>query len=205
MFLGAYILYGKIWSAPWKLYSTFYIEERHGFNKCTLQLFLKDQLKQLFLLFALLGPLSAAFLWIIIKTGDHFVLYVSVFVIAVSVVMMVVVPLFIMPLFYKFTELPEEHSQLRSQISDIAKKIEFPLKKIQVMDGSTRSSHSNAFVYGFWKIKKKVVLFDNLLKEVGNEKLSDEEITAIVCHELGHWKFSHSLFNFLIVQLYLIF
>ncbi|CAL1273872.1 unnamed protein product [Larinioides sclopetarius] len=100
---------------------------------------------------------------------------------------------FIAPLFDKFTPLPE--GTLRTRIEELAKSISFPLKKLYVVEGSKRSSHSNAYFYGFYK-NKRIVLFDTLIKTGCN----NDEILAVLAHELGHWKLNHVLKNLIIAQ-----
>jgi len=111
-----------------------------------------------------------------------------------SVFMMTIVPVFIMPLFNKYE--PLEEGNLKKEIYALAEKLNYPLKNLFVMDGSKRSSHSNAFMFGFGK-NKRIVLFDTLLTQVYND-----EILAILGHELGHWKLGHTLSNFAITQVY---
>jgi STE24 endopeptidase len=108
--------------------------------------------------------------------------------------MMTIVPEYIMPLFNKYEPLDE--SDLKTKIYGLADKLSFPLTKLFVMDGSKRSSHSNAFMFGFGK-NKRIVLYDTLMNQV-----STDEILAILGHELGHWKLGHTLSNFVVTQLY---
>ena len=108
--------------------------------------------------------------------------------------MMTIAPTFIMPLFNKYEPLPD--SNLKTRIYALADRLQYPLTKLFVMDGSKRSSHSNAFMFGFGK-NKRIVLFDTLMEQV-----SDDEILAILGHELGHWKLGHTLSSFVITQLY---
>merc|ERR1719512_78646 len=107
---------------------------------------------------------------------------------------MTIYPVFIMPLFNKYEPLQE--GQLKDSIYALAGKLKYPLTKLFVMDGSKRSSHSNAFMFGFGK-NKRIVLFDTLMDQV-----SDDEILAILGHELGHWKLGHTMQNFIITQMY---
>merc|ERR1712232_235763 len=99
-----------------------------------------------------------------------------------------------MPLFNKYE--PLEEGNLKKEIYALAEKLNYPLKKLFVMDGSKRSSHSNAFMFGFGR-NKRIVLFDTLMNQV-----HDDEILAILGHELGHWKLGHTLTNFVVTQLY---
>jgi len=108
--------------------------------------------------------------------------------------MMSVYPSFIMPMFNKFTPLPD--GELKDRIVSLCKGIDYPLKKMYIIDGSKRSSHSNAFMFGFGS-NKRIVLFDTLLDQVDND-----EIVSIVGHELGHWALSHTMYNFIITQVY---
>lgn len=105
---------------------------------------------------------------------------------------MMIFPSFIQPLFNKFT--PLEDGSLKKKIDALAVRLEFPLKKLFVVDGSKRSSHSNAYFFGFFN-NKRIVIFDTLI-----EKSSEEEVVAVLAHELGHWYFNHILSNLLIVQ-----
>ena len=108
---------------------------------------------------------------------------------------MTLVPVLIMPLFNKYEPLPD--GDLKKRIYDLAGTLNYPLTKLFVMDGSKRSSHSNAFMFGFGK-NKRIVLFDTLLDQV-----EDDEILAILGHELGHWKLGHTLANLVVTQTYM--
>jgi STE24 endopeptidase len=194
LFLGFVTVVGTVTSLPFELYSTFQIERKHGFNKQTIGLFFVDKVKSL-LLSAVIGAPFASLLLYIIKTGGkYFYLYVWVFLFIFSVVMMTLVPVVIMPMFNKYEPLPE--GTLKTRIYELAGKLKYPLTKLFVMDGSKRSSHSNAFMFGFGK-NKRIVLFDTLLTQV-----REDEILAILGHELGHWKLGHTLTNFATTQLY---
>jgi STE24 endopeptidase len=131
----------------------------------------------------------------IIKTGGkYFYVYVWVFLFIFSIIMMTLVPVVIMPMFNKYEPLPE--GTLKTRIYALADQLKYPLTKLFVMDGSKRSSHSNAFMFGFGK-NKRIVLFDTLLTQV-----KEDEILAILGHELGHWKLGHTLSNFVTTQVY---
>jgi STE24 endopeptidase len=96
----------------------------------------------------------------------------------------IIYPDVVAPLFNKFEELPP--TQLRTKILQLSEKVNFPLTKIFVMDGSRRSHHSNAYLFGIWK-NKRIVLYDTLLL-----KLNDDEVVSVVAHEIGHWKYRHA-------------
>ena len=152
IFLGLNVALGTVTSLPLELYSTFCIEKKHGFNKQTIGLFVSDKVKGLILTAVIGGPFVALLLKIIDMGGPHFYMYVWAFVFTFSVFMMSVYPVLIMPLFNKYEALPE--GELKKRIYALAEKLEFPLTKLFVMDGSKRSSHSNAFMFGFFKNKR---------------------------------------------------
>mmetsp|Transcript_14978 Transcript_14978/g.31760 ORF Transcript_14978/g.31760 Transcript_14978/m.31760 type:complete len:507 (-) Transcript_14978:31-1551(-) len=195
VFLMFTTIIGTVTSLPFELYSTFQIEKKHGFNKQTIGLFVTDKIKGLILTAVFGGPFTALLLKIIKMGGDNFYIYVWAFTFVFSVIMMTLVPVVIMPLFNKYEKLPE--GSLKDQIYALAGRLEFPLTKLFLMDGSKRSSHSNAFMFGFFK-NKRIVLFDTLMQQV-----HDDEILAILGHELGHWKMGHTVTNFVISQLYM--
>ena len=174
----------EIIDLPFEYYLTFILEEHFGFNKTTLKTFIKDQIKT-FILFLLILPIVISLLvYIIIKGGKYFYIFTEIFAIIFMFIFMWVYPNFIQPLFNKFKEL--EDGDLKKGIMDLAKRVNFPLKKIYEMDESQRSSHSNAYLYGFWK-NKRIVLYDTLIKN-----LEKKEIEGVLGHELGHWAKWHS-------------
>jgi len=130
-----------------------------------------------------MNPILLGLLYVIEIGGKYFYIYVEIFVILVAFIMITIYPHLIAPLFNKFTEL--EDGELKEKIKKLAEQVNFPLTKIFVVDGSKRSSHSNAYFFGLGK-NKRIVLFDTLLKQ-----MNDEEILAILCHELGHWTYGH--------------
>lgn len=194
IFLLITTIVGTFTALPFELYSTFQIERKHGFNKQTMGLFFTDKIKSLVLTFFIGGPFLALLLHIIKIGGEYFYLYVWMFMLCFSVFMMTIVPVVIMPLFNKYETLPD--GDLKRKIYELAASLKYPLTKLFVMDGSKRSSHSNAFMYGLGS-NKRIVLFDTLMTQV-----SDDEILAILGHELGHWKLGHTLSNFIVTQLY---
>lgn len=198
------------------LYSNFVLEEKHGFNKMTFGLWLSDLVKSELISYVFGGLLIPLLIWVVNSTGEKFYLYAWGTCQMLIFAFMWIYPNFIQPLFNKFEELKDE--ELRKRIYDLAAEHEFPLTKLFQIDGSKRSSHSNAYFFGFWKFKR-IVLFDTLLKdredenakkegedtkkeedednikkdEKPKEKLYDHnEVLAILCHELGHWKFNHT-------------
>ncbi|KAF1982345.1 hypothetical protein K402DRAFT_457359 [Aulographum hederae CBS 113979] len=184
VFFFAFSITDTILSLPLSYYQSFVLEEKYGFNKMTVSLWLTDLVKSQALGIALGGPIGAAFLAIIKKTGDAFFFYLWLFMLTVQLVAITIYPIVIVPLFNKLT--PLEPGSLKESIDALAGKLKFPLSELQVIDGSKRSSHSNAYFTGLpWK--KKIVIFDTLL-----EQSSDEEVVAVLAHELGHWKMGHT-------------
>ncbi|XP_047937597.1 CAAX prenyl protease 1 homolog [Salvia hispanica] len=190
-FLAGFMLSFKITYLPFSLYLTFVIKARHGSNNQTLLLFFKDMIKEIILAIVICPPIVAAIITIVQKGGPYLAIYLWGFMLIVSLIMMTVYPVLIAPLFNKFTPLPE--GELKTKIENLASSLKFPLEKLFVVDGSTRSSHSNAYMYGFFK-NKRIVLYDTLIQLSNNE----EEVVAAVAHELGHWKLNHTVYTFFI-------
>ncbi|KAF3819975.1 hypothetical protein GH733_015484, partial [Mirounga leonina] len=230
VFLLLATLFSALTGLPWSLYNTFVIEEKHGFNQQTLGFFMKDAVKKFIVTQCILLPVSSLLLYIIKIGGDYFFIYAWLFTLVVSLVLVTIYADYIAPLFDKFTPLPE--GKLKQEIEVMAKSIDFPLTKVYVVEGSKRSSHSNAYFYGFFK-NKRIVLFDTLLEEysvlnkdileepgmeprkdgegdseeikakVKNKKqgCKNEEVLAVLGHELGHWKLGHTVKNIIISQM----
>ncbi|MEQ9309341.1 MAG: M48 family metallopeptidase [Balneolaceae bacterium] len=184
LFFIVILMVGKsIISLPFSIYSTFVIEERFGFNKTTPKTFIIDLLKGL-MLGAIIGiPLLAGILAFFMYTGEWAWLYAWLAVTLFTLMMQYIAPTWIMPLFNKFT--PLEEGELRTAIEEYTEKIDFPLQGLFVIDGSKRSSKSNAFFTGFGK-NKRVALYDTLI-----ENHSVPELVAVLAHEIGHYKKKH--------------
>lgn len=182
-YLGSLIIANSIISMPFSIYQTFVIEEKYGFNKTTAKTFILDILKGLALGIALGLPLLAALLYILQYLGDQAWLYGWITVILFTLIIQFIAPRWIMPLFNKFE--PLEDGDLRDKIMEYAKSVSFSLKNIFVMDGSKRSSKSNAFFTGFGK-NKRIALFDTLINNH-----TTGELVAILAHEIGHYKKKH--------------
>jgi len=220
-------VFSTITGLPFSIYSTFVVEEKHGFNKQTPGFYAKDQVKKFFVGQVIQAPILAGIIKIVFWGGDYFFVYLWFFAVAMTMFLMTIYPDLIAPLFDKYTPMPE--GELRTQIEALAASVEFPLYKLYVVEGSKRSSHSNAYFYGFFKFKR-IVLFDTLLEEAERLKLKTEEtkeeeateekegtkkatgcnnaeIVAVLGHELGHWKMNHVLKNIVIgqVQIFLMF
>ncbi|KAN0078080.1 Peptidase family M48 domain containing protein [Tylopilus felleus] len=170
-------------STPLSVYQTFVLEEKHGFNKTSPTLYVTDLLKGWLLAFAIGGPFLAVFLYVFKWAGDRFVPWLMAFMLAFQIVMIVLYPTVIQPLFNKLSPLPA--GDLRAKTEALARKLKFPLKHVYEIDGSKRSSHSNAYFFGLpWS--KHIVIFDTLIKES-----KPDEIEAVLAHELGHWYHMH--------------
>jgi len=167
---------------PWEWYAQFRLEERFGFNKSTVKLWIVDKLKGVLVGFALGYPLLVLILWLVGLTTWWWLWAFAAFFVF-QLVMMVVYPMFIMPLFNKFEELPE--GELRTALFALGNRTGFRAKTILVMDGSKRSGHSNAFFTGFGRFRR-VVLFDTLI-----EQLSQRQLEGVLAHEIGHYKLGH--------------
>jgi STE24 endopeptidase len=168
---------------PLALYRTFVIEERFGFNRMTLGLFLSDLVKQALIGIVLGVPLLLAVLWLMEQMGRYWWLYVWVVWTAFFLLLMMIYPAVILPLFNKFTPVPE--GELASRIGALLERCGFKSRGLFVMDGSKRSSHGNAFFAGVGA-GKRIVLFDTLVS-----RLNPPEVEAVLAHELGHYKLRH--------------
>lgn len=194
LFVILMTLIDTLTSLPFNLYSTFVVEQKHGFNKSTLGLFIQDKLMTLGLTFVISFPVLGAIVYLVRIGGPYFYFYVWFFLFLFSLVMMTIYPTLIAPLFNKYTKL--EDGPVKTAIEDLAKQVSFPLTNLFSVDGSKRSGHSNAYFYGFFK-NKRIVLYDTLLKQV-----ELPELLAILGHEIGHWKLWHTIQGLAIAQMY---
>jgi STE24 endopeptidase len=185
MFIAILGAFKAVISIPFSIYDTFVIEQRFGFNKTTVRTFVMDHIKGLFIAVILGVPLLSAVLWLFEYAGNMAWLYGWIAVTVYSLIIHYVAPNWIMPLFNKFKAL--EDGRLKEAIFDYARSIKFPLDNVYVMDGSRRSSKSNAFFTGFGK-NRRIVLFDTLIARHTNE-----ELVSVLAHEMGHYKKKHIL------------
>lgn len=189
-FFGILFLANDLLSTPFALYDTFIIEQGFEFNKVTPKIFIFDKLKG-YLLSALIG---GGLLYLIISIYNFSAPYFWLIAFSVVTVFSLFMSLFyselIVPLFNKQTPLPD--GELRTEIEKFAVKSNFKLKNIFVIDGSKRSTKANAYFTGFGP-KKRIVLYDTLM-----DKLSTDEIVAVLAHEVGHYKHKHTLKNMLV-------
>jgi STE24 endopeptidase len=174
---------GFLVGLPLSLYRTFVIEAKFGFNKLTWKLWLGDLVKSTLLGAAIGGPLLYAVLWLMDVMGSRWWLYVWALWLGFNLLVLFLYPTVIAPLFNKFTPLADE--SLKTRIEALLARCGFSSSGLFVMDGSKRSGHGNAYFTGFGQAKR-IVFFDTLL-----EKLTPDEIEAVLAHELGHFKHRH--------------
>jgi STE24 endopeptidase len=168
---------------PFDWHAQFRLEQKFGFNTTTPKIWWMDRLKGLSLAVVLGYPLLVLILKIVQWTGTRWWLWAWVVLLAFQFLMLVLAPVLIMPLFNKFTPLPE--GSLRQRLLELARRTQFRAQSIQLMDGSKRSRHSNAFFTGFGRFRK-IVLFDTLVQQ-----LTEPELEAVLAHEIGHYKQKH--------------
>lgn len=185
LFVVGLSVVSSVLDIPFDYYATFRIEEKYGFNKTTRRVYWLDTVKELFLSLVLGGVLLALVVWFYTWAGTYFWLYAWGAVTLFSVFMAMFYSQLIVPLFNKQTPLQE--GSLRNKIQAFAGKVGFKLDNIYVIDGSKRSTKANAYFTGLGP-KKRVVLYDTLIDE-----LTEEEIVAVLAHEVGHYKKRHTL------------
>lgn len=168
---------------PTSLYATFVIEEKFGFNKSSLAQFFKDQAISLMLVAVIGAPVLALLIWVMDSIGSLWWLYAWAILMLISLLMSWLFPTLIAPLFNKF--IPLEDGELNNRIQGLLSRCGFSSKGIYVMDGSKRSGHGNAYFTGFGS-NKRIVFYDTLI-----DSLDDEELEAVLAHELGHFKCKH--------------
>ena len=181
--LAAFVTVGSLLDLPFTLYQTFVIEDRFGFNKTSLKLWLQDFAKSL-LLSALIGlPFITLVIWMMGATGPWWWLWVWGVWMGFNLLALLIYPTWIAPIFNKFQ--PLEDPNVKERVSQLMARCGFTSKGFYVMDGSKRSAHANAYFTGFGA-SKRVVFYDTLLAQ-----LSPPEVDAVLAHELGHFKHRH--------------
>ena len=188
--IGAFTLIDWLIELPFALYSTFRLEQRFGFNKITPQLYVADTLKSFAIAMVIGTPLLALILWIMQVAGGMWWLWAWGALTAFQLVAMVVYPMLIAPIFNKFEPLTDE--AVIARVQSLMQRCGFRAKGFFVMDGSRRSAHSNAYFTGFGA-GKRVVFYDTLL-----ERLSGDELEAVLAHELGHFAHRHLVKNIVV-------
>ncbi|CAH0040647.1 unnamed protein product [Clonostachys solani] len=197
VFLLGILFFQQILNIPSQLYYHFVVEEKFGFNKQTIGLFFTDLVKTNLITVVLLPPITAAFLAIIQWTGNQFFFWLFLFTGFLQIFMLAAYPTFIVPLFNKLTPLPD--GELKTGVENLAASIKYPLSDLYIIDGSKRSSHSNAYLAGLpWK--KHIALFDTLVDDC-----TDKEILAVLGHELGHWQLGHTTKTLCVSQAHMLY
>ena len=189
-FFGVIMIASDVIGIPFQWYSTFVIEEKYGFNKTTVKTFILDKLKGYLLGAAIGGVLLSVLLYLIQTIGPNFWIWFGLIAAAFILLVNMFYTSLFLPLFNKLTPLGD--GDLKNSIEAFAKKVNFPLNNIFVMDGSKRSAKANAFFSGIGK-KKKIVLYDTL---IANH--TTEELVAVLAHEVGHFKKKHIVWSYLI-------
>jgi STE24 endopeptidase len=189
IFFGIIMLGSDLLTTPFSYYKTFVIEENFGFNKTSMNTFILDKIKGWLMLVIVGTGILSLILWFYEVTGTNFWLYTWALVTIFSVFMNMFYSKLVVPLFNK--QVPLECGDLRDKIAAYAATVGFKLNKIFVIDGSKRSTKANAYFSGFGS-EKRVTLYDTLIKD-----LDEEEIVAVLAHEIGHYKRKHIIFNLL--------
>lgn len=187
VFFGIIMIGSDLLNTPFSYYQTFVIEEKFGFNKTTIKTFITDKLKGWVMIIVFGGGIVAMVLWFFEWMGTSFWLYTWGLITIFTVFMNLFYSKLIVPLFNK--QEPLEEGSLKTKIESYAKNVGFELKNIFVINGSKRSTKANAYFSGFGK-EKRVTLYDTLIND-----LEEDEIVAVLAHEVGHYKKNHILFN----------
>jgi STE24 endopeptidase len=182
-FIFSVSVISAILNLPFSLYQTFITEERFGFNHTTIKTWVLDLVKTALLIIIIGVPLVAAILWLMNQAGENWWVYAWLLWVSFSLIMIWAYPAFIAPIFNKFNQL--EDASMRTRIEELLGRCGFQSQGVFVVDGSRRSSHGNAYFTGFGK-NKRIVFYDTLL-----DSLSEEEVEAVLAHELGHFKRNH--------------
>ena len=190
IFFGIIGFASDLINIPFSCYDTFVIEKKYGFNTMTIRTFITDHIKSWFIALLIGIPVLGLITWVYYKTGKNFWLYAWGLITILSVFINLFYSELIVPLFNK--QVPLQEGTLRAQIELFAQKTGFKLKNIFIIDGSKRSTKANAYFSGFGP-KKRIVLYDTLQNE-----LTEEEIVAVLAHEIGHYKKKHVLFSLLL-------
>jgi STE24 endopeptidase len=191
--LATIVIVGALIDLPLRVWRTFGVEARFGFNRTTPGLFVADQLRAGALLLILGAPLAAIILWLMQAAGAGWWLYAWAVWLGFNLLMVWAWPAFIAPLFNRFT--PLEDTGLRTRIEALLERCGFASNGVFVIDGSRRSGHGNAYFSGLGR-NKRIVFFDTLL-----EQLDADEVEAVLAHELGHFRHHHIAKNIALMAL----
>ena len=187
IFFGIIIVGSDIISIPFSLYKTFVIEEKFGFNKATKKIFFLDKIKGLLMTIILGGSILSIITWFYEFTGNYFWIYSWLLISSFSVFLNMFYSKLIVPLFNKQTIL--EEGDLKNDIIKYVNSVGFKAHDIYVLNGSKRSTKANAYFSGFGN-QKRITLYDTLINDLEND-----EIVAVLAHEVGHYKRKHIFYN----------
>ncbi|WP_047245870.1 M48 family metallopeptidase [Maribacter thermophilus] len=187
IFFGIILIGSDLLSTPFSYYQTFVIEEKFGFNKTTLKTFISDKLKGWLIIIIVGGLILSMVIWFFQWAGTDFWIYTWLLVAVFTIFMNLFYSKLIVPLFNK--QEPLQNGSLKEKIESYANKVGFELNNIFVINGSKRSTKANAYFSGFGK-EKRVTLYDTLIND-----LEEDEILAVLAHEIGHYKKKHIIFN----------
>ncbi|WP_208595978.1 M48 family metallopeptidase [Desulfonatronovibrio hydrogenovorans] len=182
-FMIAALILISLPGVPLEYYNRFNLEERFGFNRSTVRLWVTDKFKGLVISLVLGMPVLCLIIFLVMNLGDLWWLWAFLALFIFQLIMMVLYPMIILPWFNKLTPLPQ--GELRQRLMNLADRTGFKARTIQVMDGSKRSGHSNAFFTGFGRFRR-IVLFDTLI-----DQMKEDELEAVLAHEIGHYKKGH--------------
>ncbi|MBN2651783.1 MAG: M48 family metallopeptidase [Spirochaetales bacterium] len=195
-FIFIMMIFFKAVALPFIFYSHFILEKRYGFNKMSILLFVKDAVLRGIVYAFIFFPLIGACILFVENTGVNWWIYAFCLFAIYKLILTIVYPVFVAPLFNKYYPLPD--GELKDALSDLARKLNFKTKGIYLMDGSRRSMHFNAYFTGLGK-SRRVVFYDTLV-----EKLTVDEVVAILAHEIGHAK-NNDVLTSLVVDIFIAF
>ncbi|MBD0849969.1 M48 family metallopeptidase [Maribacter arenosus] len=190
VFFATIMIGSDVITMPFGYYKTFVIEERFGFNKTSKTTFFLDKIKGYVMMAIIGGGITAIIIWFFEWAGTNFWIYAWVVVALFTLFMNLFYSRLIVPLFNK--QQPLDEGSLKSKIQEYAHKVGFEIKNIFVIDGSKRSTKANAYFSGFGR-EKRVTLYDTLIND-----LDEDEIVAVLAHEVGHYKRNHIIFNIVV-------
>lgn len=193
LFIAVLALLSDLASIPFQVYRVFVLEARYGFNTMTLGTYLADKIKGYALALVVGGPLVAAVLFFFREFGPQAWLFAWLLTVAVSAGLQYLAPKVILPLFNRFS--PMQEGEMRKAIEDYVQSQDYKVKDVYVIDGSRRTTKGNAFFAGLGATKR-VALYDNLVRSQDKD-----EITAVIAHEVGHYKMKHIVKGFVIAAM----
>ena len=185
----------SILDIPFDLYTTFKIENKYGFNTTTAKIWITDFIKSTAISIILMGIMGGIGFWLIKASPNYWWIWLWAFFLVFSLFLMYISPYVIEPLFNKFTPIAEEYEELEEKIRNMMDKVGLKVSRVFQMDASKRSKHTNAYFTGIGKVKR-IILYDTLL-----QKMEEDEILAVLAHEVGHWKKKHILKRIIVSEI----